>query len=112
VNDWLAIDVADEGQQAFSEFVFGGDADVAQHRTRQLGEEALDEIEPRPMRRREREGKAANGLRGKPARGLARDMGGMVVENDLDRGVGGVGPVEELEKLDEFAAAVMFLNQG
>jgi hypothetical protein len=34
------------------------------------------------------EGKAANGLRGEPARGLARDMGGMVVENDLDGGVG------------------------
>ena len=46
VDDWLAIDVADEGHQAFPEFVFGGDADVAQHRTRQLGEEALDEIEP------------------------------------------------------------------
>jgi hypothetical protein len=65
-----------------------------------------------PMRRREREGKAANGLRGEPARGLARDMGGMVVENDLDGGVGGVGGVEELEKLDEFATAVAFLDQG
>src|SRR5438477_5196408 len=64
------------------------------------------------MRRREREGKSANGLRGKPVRGLARDMSGMVVENHLDRGVGGVGPVEELEKLDEFAAAVAFLDQG
>src|SRR5207302_1811755 len=40
VDDWLAIDIADEGHQAFLEFVFGGDADVAQHRTRQLGEEA------------------------------------------------------------------------
>ena len=46
VDDWLAIDVADESDQAFLEFVFGADADVAQHRTRQLGEEALDEIEP------------------------------------------------------------------
>src|SRR5712691_12412085 len=64
------------------------------------------------MRRRERERKAANGLRRKPARGLARDMGGVVVENDLDCGVGGVGGVEELEKLDEFAAAVAFLDQG
>jgi hypothetical protein len=79
VDDWLAIDVADEGHQALPEFVFGGDADVAQHRTRQLGEEALDEIEPRTMRRCEREGKAADGLRGEPARSLARDMGGMVV---------------------------------
>src|SRR5437762_11593410 len=64
------------------------------------------------MRRREREGKAANGLRREPARGLARDMGGMVVENDLDCGFGGVGGVEEVEKLDEFATAVAFLDQG
>src|SRR3974390_1903797 len=64
------------------------------------------------MRRREGERKAANRLRGKPARGLARDMDGMVVENDLDRGVGRVSPIEELKKLDEFAAAVAFLDQG
>src|SRR5271163_2851753 len=64
------------------------------------------------MRRREREGKAANGLRSQPARGLARDMGGMVVENDLDRGVSRVGGVEEFEKFNEFAAAVAFLDQG
>ena len=38
-------------------------------------------------------------------------MGGMVVENDFDRGVGGVGGVEKLEKLDEFATAVAFLDQ-
>ena len=49
------------------------------------------------MRRREREGKAANRLLREPACRLARDMGGMVVENDLDCGVGGV---EELEKLE------------
>jgi TIR domain len=46
VDDWLAIDVVDEGQQSFLEFVFRVDADVAQDRTRQLGEEALNEIEP------------------------------------------------------------------
>ena len=60
------------------------------------------------MRRREREGKTANGLGGEPARGLARDMSGMVVEYDLDYGVGGVGGVEEVEKVDEFATAVAF----
>src|ERR1700751_338030 len=64
------------------------------------------------MGRRERAGKTANGLRGEPARGLARDMGGMVVENDLDGGVGGGGGVEELEKLDEFATGGAFLDQG
>src|SRR6476619_393784 len=64
------------------------------------------------MRRREREGKAPDRLRGKPVRGLARDMGGMVVENNLDRGVGGVGGVKKLEKLNEFTAAVTFLDQS
>ena len=64
------------------------------------------------MRRRKRKGKAANGLRSQPACGLARDMGGMVVENDLDCGVGGVGGVEELEKLDEFTTAVAFLTRA
>jgi hypothetical protein len=29
VDRWLAIDVADEGDQALLEFVFGADADVA-----------------------------------------------------------------------------------
>src|SRR5580704_8908569 len=42
----------------------------------------------------------------------ARDMSGMVVENDFDRGVGGVGGVEELEKFNEFTTAVAFLDQG
>ena len=46
VDDGLAVDVSDAGHEAQLEFVFGADADVAQHRTRQLGEEALDEIEP------------------------------------------------------------------
>jgi hypothetical protein len=36
----------------------------------------------------------------------------MVVENDLDRSVGRIGGVEELEKFNEFAAAVAFLDQG
>jgi hypothetical protein len=29
VDDWLAIDIVDEGHQALLEFVFGADADVA-----------------------------------------------------------------------------------
>jgi hypothetical protein len=31
VDHGLAIDIADESDQAFLEFVFGADADVAQH---------------------------------------------------------------------------------
>jgi hypothetical protein len=62
------------------------------HRSREF----IELIEPWPMRRREREGKAPEWLRGNPGRGLARDMGGMVVEDDLDRGVGGVEKLENL----------------
>ena len=36
MDDGLAIDVGNEGRQAFLEFVFGADADMAQDRTRQL----------------------------------------------------------------------------
>jgi hypothetical protein len=36
VDDGLAIDVGNQGRQAFVEFVFGADADVAQDRPRQF----------------------------------------------------------------------------
>ena len=38
VDHGLAIDIADESDQAFLEFVFGADANVAQQGTCQLGE--------------------------------------------------------------------------
>ena len=43
---------------------------------------------------------------------LLGDMRGMIVEDQLDRGVGRIGRVEELEELDELAAAVAILDQG
>src|SRR5690242_5210119 len=79
---------------------------------RQLRKEPFEKVEPRPMGRREGESEASDRLRGEPGCGLPRDMGGMVVEDDLDRGIGRVGRVEELKKLNEFAAAVAFRDQG
>src|ERR1700739_4461125 len=64
------------------------------------------------MGRGEREGKAPDWLRGEPSRGLARDMSGVVVENNLNGGIGGVGRVKQLEELDEFAAPAAFLEQS
>ena len=61
---------------------------------------------------RESESKSPNGLSGKPGRGLVRDMSGVVVEDDFNGGVGRIGGVEELEKLDKFAAAVAFPDEG
>src|SRR5258706_2512292 len=36
----------------------------------------------------------------------------MIVEDQLDRGVGRIGGVEKLEEIDEFAAPVAILDQG
>jgi hypothetical protein len=47
---------------------------MAEHRTRQLGKEPLDEIEPRAVLGREGKGKAPNRLGGEPSRRLTRDM--------------------------------------
>jgi hypothetical protein len=38
-------------------------------------------------------------------------MGGMAVESDFDCSFGGVGGVEELEKLDEFPTSLSLLGQ-
>jgi hypothetical protein len=46
VNDGIAIEEVDGGRDAFPELLFGRDADMAEHGAGQLGEEALDEVEP------------------------------------------------------------------
>jgi hypothetical protein len=51
VHDRLLVDVIDGGQGALREFLFGDDAYVAQHGAGELGEEALDEVQPRAMLR-------------------------------------------------------------
>jgi hypothetical protein len=51
-----------------------------------------------------------------PMCGLLRNpgsgLGGMIVEDQLDRRVGRVGGIEELEEFDEFAAAMTVSDQG
>jgi hypothetical protein len=42
----MAVDIVDTGHNALLELLFGGDANVAQDRSGELGEEALDEVEP------------------------------------------------------------------
>jgi hypothetical protein len=46
VHDGLAIDAGNKSHQAFPEFVFGADADVASTERASLEKEALNEIEP------------------------------------------------------------------
>jgi len=77
VNDRIVVEVVDGGHEAVLEFLFGGDADVAEDRPGELGEEALDEVEPGAMLGREGELKSAGGLLGQPSSGFPRDMRGM-----------------------------------
>src|SRR5450759_3291808 len=78
----------------------------------QLGEEALDEVEPRVMLGSEGELEAARGLLGEPGFCLPGDMRGMIVQDKVDRRVGRIGFVEPLEERDELAAAMAVLDHG
>src|SRR5262249_4349442 len=111
-TEWIAVEVSDRGNEALPELLFGGDTDVAQDGAGQLGEEAFDEVEPGAVLGSEGELKSAGGLLGEPSSGLSGDMGGVIVEDQMDRRVGRVGRVDELEELDELPATVAILHQG
>jgi hypothetical protein len=74
VNDGLSIEEVHCGHDAILEFLFGCDADVAQHGAGELGKETLDEVEPGAMGGREGEFEAMRGLLRDPGRGLFGDV--------------------------------------
>jgi len=49
MHDGLLVDILYGGQDALRKLLFGSDLDVSEHGARQLGEEALNEIEPGTM---------------------------------------------------------------
>ena len=79
---------------------------MAQDRAGELGEEALDEVEPGAVLGREGEREAARRLSGEPSSGFFGDMRRVVVQDQLDRRAGRVSGIEKLEEFDELAAAV------
>ena len=66
MDDWVPIEEVHGGHDAILEFLFGGDANLAQHRACEFREEAFDEIEPGAVRRREGEFEAMRRLFGEP----------------------------------------------
>ena len=66
MDDRIVIEVVHGGHEAVLELLLGRDTDVAQNRTGDLGEEALDEVEPRAMRGSEGELEAAGARRATP----------------------------------------------
>ena len=63
------------------------------------------------MRGREGEFEAADRLLGEPSLSLLGNVRGMIIEDQLDRGMDRIGGVEKLEKFDEFATAVAILDE-
>jgi hypothetical protein len=87
VDDGVAVEFVEVGENSGFEFGLGGDTDVAEHRSRHRGEKALDEIEPGTVLRREHEAETALWLAGNPGLGLLGDMRRMVVQDQLDGGI-------------------------
>ena len=77
-----------------------------------LGKEALDEVEPGAVLGRERKVEAACRSCVEPSSGFPRDVCGMIVEDQLDRGAGRIGGIEKLEEFDELAAAVVISDES
>src|SRR6202048_5216598 len=106
VDDWVSINVIDGSHDAVLEFLFGSHADVAQNGAGELREEALDQVEPGAVLGREGKVEAAWRPGVEPGSGFPRNVCGMIVEDQLDRGAGRIGGIEKLEEFDELAAAV------
>jgi len=85
---------------------------VAEDRAGELGEEALDEVEPGAMLGREGELEAAGRACGEPRFGFLGDVGRVIVEDELDGGAGRISGIEKLEEFDELSAAMAILDKG
>src|SRR6202045_243488 len=71
VDDRVAINVLDTSRDALLELLFRSHPYVAQNRAGELGEEALDEIEPGAVLGREGELEAAGWSSGEPSCGFS-----------------------------------------
>src|SRR6266478_4586550 len=112
VDDRILVEVVHGSHDAILEFLFGGDTDVANDGSGKLGKKALHEVEPGAVFWRESKFETADGLTGEPGSGLLGDVGGMIVEDQLDCRMGLIGGIEKLEEFDELAAAMAILDQG
>src|ERR1700678_3944712 len=85
---------------------------MTQHGPRHFREETFNEIEPGAVLRSENEREAAFWLSRKPRLGLLGDVRTVVVEDQLDRRVGGISGVEPLEEADELTRPMAILDAG
>jgi hypothetical protein len=112
MDDGSFVEVIHGGHDAVLEFLFGCDPDVAQDRAGELGEKALDQVQPGAVLGREGKFEAARRSVGEPGFRLLGDVCRMIVEDQTDRRMIWIGGIDQLEKRDELAAAVAVLDQG
>ena len=89
--------------QSLLGFGFRSHSDVAQARSRHFREEALDQVEPRAVLRREVAAEAALSPSVGQLFGFRGDMHRLIVKDDPNCEIGRTGRAELLEKSDEFA---------
>ena len=70
MDDGVSVELVHGGHDTVLELLFGCDADMAQHRAGELGEETLDEVKPGAVLGREGEFEAAGRLLGEPSFGF------------------------------------------
>jgi hypothetical protein len=86
VDNRVAVEIMDELHDALFQLVFGIDADVTEYGAGGFGEEPLDEIEPGAVLGGEHKLKTSFRSRRQPRLGLLRDVRGVIIKDDLDRG--------------------------
>ena len=107
MDDGMAIDVVDAGDDALLEFVLSMPLGYGAGREQANFEEALDQVRPGAVLGREGEVEAAWRPGVEPGSGFPRNVCGMVVEDQLDRGAGRIpGGIEKLEESMNSPAAV------
>jgi hypothetical protein len=112
VDDGFAVEVIKVSKDPCFELILGCDANAAEHGSSHLGEETFDKIEPRAVFRGKYQGEATLRLGGEPRLGFFGDVCGVVVEDQLDGGIGRISGVKLLEKTNELPRAMAIFDTG
>src|ERR1700678_4476525 len=88
VDDGCSVEIIEIGKDPCFEFILGCDTNAAEHGASHFGKEPFHQIEPGAVFRGKYKRKATLWLGSKPLVGFLGDMRGVVIEDQLDSGVG------------------------
>ena len=111
MDNRIGVDLCDAFHDALLELLPGRDTDVPEESAAHLGEEGFHQVEPRAVFRGMNINEPVRpGGQIRPR--FFRDVGGVVVQNNADGGLGRVTGIDLLEKGDEFPAPVFLVHLG